>query len=153
MSTWRYSCTRGQGHSLTFVQGHLDFINIKQLLLWSHWTDWSQITYWAFMWQGEPNKLNQLRSHVQNGHHDHTGVLVYLVPGDKIPRGILSPGTLYPGLECPPPRLILSSGTRYHRHGILSPGTLYPGDKILCLLYLVPGVKYALNQIHLSFNL
>ena len=25
----------------------------------------------------------------------------YLVPGDKIPRGILSPGTLYPGVECP----------------------------------------------------
>ena len=22
MSTWRYTCTRGQGHSLIFVQGH-----------------------------------------------------------------------------------------------------------------------------------
>ena len=43
-----------------------------------------------------------------------------------LPHGILSPGTLYPGVECLP-RLILSSGTRYRRHGILSPGTLYPG--------------------------
>ena len=33
---------------------------------------------------------------------------------------------LYCPIECPP-RLILSSGTRYRRHGILSPGTLYPG--------------------------
>ena len=32
---------------------------------------------------------------------------VYLVPGDKIPRGILSRGTLYPGVECPPAYLVL----------------------------------------------
>ena len=32
MSTRRYTCVRGQGHSLTFVQGHSYFINFKQLL-------------------------------------------------------------------------------------------------------------------------
>ena len=37
LSTWRYTCTRGQGHFLTFVQGHSDF---KQLLP----TECSQIT-------------------------------------------------------------------------------------------------------------
>ena len=32
-SKWRHTCTRGQGqgHSLTIVQGHSDFINFKQL--------------------------------------------------------------------------------------------------------------------------
>ena len=33
MSTWRYTCTRDQGNSLTFIQGHSDFINFKQLAL------------------------------------------------------------------------------------------------------------------------
>ena len=50
----------------------------------------------------------------------------YLVPGDKIPRGILSLGTLYPGVECTP---LAYLSPRYCRHGILSPGTLYPGVK------------------------
>ena len=57
------------------------------------------------------------------------------------PHGILSPGTRYHvvswprghtllrGRMSPPPRLILSSGTRYRRHGILSLGTLYPWVK------------------------
>ena len=36
---------RGQGHSLTFVQGRSDFINYKQLLLQSHWAEWNQISY------------------------------------------------------------------------------------------------------------
>ena len=67
-------------------------------------------------------------------------VPVYLVPGDTLPRGILSPGTLYPGVDCSP-WLILSSGTRYRRYGILFPGTLYP------------GVKCPPNPIHLSFNI
>ena len=30
---------------------------------WSHRIDWSQITFWAFMRQGDPNLLKQLRSH------------------------------------------------------------------------------------------
>ena len=36
-----YTCARGQGHSLTIVQGHSDFINFKQLLPSSHYTDCS----------------------------------------------------------------------------------------------------------------
>ena len=28
-SIWRNTCTRGQGYSLTIVQGHSDFINFK----------------------------------------------------------------------------------------------------------------------------
>ena len=63
--------TRGQGHSLTFVQGHTDFINFKQLLSWSHWTDRSQITSWTFISQGDPNSSKQLRSHDQDGHNAH----------------------------------------------------------------------------------
>ena len=31
-SIWRHAYTRGQGHSLTIVQGHSDFINFKQVL-------------------------------------------------------------------------------------------------------------------------
>ena len=56
----------------------------------------------------------------------------YLVPGDTLPRGRISSS---------PPRLILSSGTRYRRYGILFPGTFYP------------GVKCPPNPIHLSFNI
>ena len=30
MSTWTYTCTGDQDHSLTYVQGHSDFVNLKR---------------------------------------------------------------------------------------------------------------------------
>ena len=35
----RYTCTKGKAHSLTFVKDRSYFINFKQLLPRSHWTD------------------------------------------------------------------------------------------------------------------
>ena len=45
---------KGQGQSLTFVQGHSVFNNFKHLLR-NHWTDWSQISCGASM--GWLNKI------------------------------------------------------------------------------------------------
>ena len=51
---------------------------------------------------------------------------LYLVPGDTLPRGRMSP----PRLSCP--------WGRYHRHDILSLGTLYPGVKCPPTQFIFP---------------
>ena len=64
-----YNCSGGAScmacSFFTFVEGHPDFINFKQL------DGLQSITYWTFMSRGDSNLSKQLRSHDQGGCHAH----------------------------------------------------------------------------------